>query len=278
MLAFVHIEKAAGTTLIHLLRRNYFLRYMDVRPLVKGSSGFLTARDLTIYFRINPFVNCIGGHAIRACSNLHDVVPTIRYITLLRDPVDRYLSQYRYWVEKLDKNITFDKFMDHRPAWNFQVKKIAGADNLEEAKRLINDRFLLVGTVERFDEFLVLLIKKLRPLGFDAAYQRKNIAKGDGGWIGAILDKYDSQIKERNELDVKLYRYVNDEVLSAEIESYGDMFEDDVRHHMGGNRTSGIAEAKSHVDYLFRKIYFTPVAGLIRKINGLPADGSYGSF
>jgi sRNA-binding regulator protein Hfq len=168
--------------------------------------------------------------------------------------------------------------MEHRPAWNFQVKKIAGEENLEEAKRLISDRFLLVGTVERFDEFLVLLGKKLLPFEFDAAYQRKNIAKGDGEWIGAIMDKYESKIREHNELDVKLYQYINDEVLPAEIESYGDMFEEAVRRHMHSNRTSGVAKTKSHVDYLFRKFYCTPVAGLIRKINGLPADGSYGSF
>ena len=278
MLAFVHIEKAAGTTLIHLLRRNYFLRYMDVRPLTKSGDGFLTARDLAIYRHINPFVSCIGGHAIRPCSNLHDAIPDIRYITLLRDPVERYLSQYRYWVEKLNKEISFVRFLDHRPAWNFQVKKIAGAEKLGYAKKLLGERFLMVGTVERFDEFLVLLRSKLHPFKFDSMYQKKNISKGGGMRVGELLAKYGAQIMERNELDIKLYRYVTDEMLPMEINTYGDKFTADVWRQRQINRTSVAAEAKSRIDYLYRNIYCLPITGMVRRIHGLPLAGSYGSF
>ncbi|MEN8133138.1 MAG: hypothetical protein ABFS45_23760, partial [Pseudomonadota bacterium] len=250
--------------LIHLLRRNFFLRYMDVRSLTKGGGGSLTARDLTIYCRINPFVSCIGGHAVRPCSNLHEVVPEISYITLLRDPVERYLSQYRYWVEKLNKEITFDRFLDHRPAWNFQVSKIAGTGKLEYAKKLLDDRFLMVGTVERFDEFLVLLKGRLRPFDFDSTYRKKNIAKSEGMWAGELLDKYGMQIMERNELDSELYRYVTDVMLPMEIDAYGDEFAADVKHQRQANRISAAAEAKSHTDYVFRKIYCQPITGLVR--------------
>ena len=32
ILGFVHIEKTAGTSLIHILRHNFFMRYMDKEP------------------------------------------------------------------------------------------------------------------------------------------------------------------------------------------------------------------------------------------------------
>ena len=54
MLAFTHIEKAAGTSLIHLLRVNYFMKYCDVMPLSIKSSGILRADDLRKIMIINP--------------------------------------------------------------------------------------------------------------------------------------------------------------------------------------------------------------------------------
>ena len=48
ILAFVHIEKAAGTTLIKLFRRNFSIRFMEVRRLTAISDYFLTESDLEI--------------------------------------------------------------------------------------------------------------------------------------------------------------------------------------------------------------------------------------
>jgi hypothetical protein len=57
---FVHIEKAAGTTFIHTLRRNYFLRYLDVRPFSPASNSIFTARDLELSLRVNPWLMAFG--------------------------------------------------------------------------------------------------------------------------------------------------------------------------------------------------------------------------
>ncbi|HMU91316.1 MAG TPA: hypothetical protein PKC33_11515, partial [Pseudomonadales bacterium] len=70
LLAFVHIEKAAGTTFIHILRRNFFLRYLDVRPYGIESGGLFLSGDLRISTRILPGLKCFSGHAVTPYSDL----------------------------------------------------------------------------------------------------------------------------------------------------------------------------------------------------------------
>ena len=42
LLAFIHTEKTGGTTLNQVLRRNFFLRFADVRPVVERDGTLRT--------------------------------------------------------------------------------------------------------------------------------------------------------------------------------------------------------------------------------------------
>src|SRR5918993_986357 len=119
-IAFVHIEKAAGTTFIHILRRHFFLRYLDVRPYSPDSNSVFTARDLELSLKVNPWLRAFGGHAVRPIGDLYDVFPAIRFITILRDPVRRYISQSLYGNAVLKLNLTFDEFLADAHTHDFQ--------------------------------------------------------------------------------------------------------------------------------------------------------------
>jgi hypothetical protein len=252
VLAFVHIEKTAGTTLIHILRKNFFLRHMDVRPLSATGGRELTAGDMRICQRVNPFVASIAGHAVRTYSDLDTWRDDIRYITVLRDPIKRYLSQFQYWNAQLKKDVDFRTFLDDEKTANYQTRQIAGANDIEAAKRVIASKFFAVGVVEEFDEFLVVLTKKMEPMRFDPSYVVQNEGKPAGPPRENLLEEYGDEIRARNASDIELYRYVTEEIIPAQRRAYGPSLEADIAalHQRNAKATDG--GVLSYVDYVKR--------------------------
>lgn len=278
-LSFVHIEKAAGTTLIHLLRGNFFMRYCDVKPFSKASNRVFSSDDLKKIKRFNPALRCIGGHAVKPFSDLRKVFPQVRYFTLLRDPIRRYLSQYQYWLERLEKKLSFQSFLDVEGSFNLQTKKIAGTDNLDLAKETLSKDFFLVGTVEAFDEFLILFRNKLKPFEFSPYYEVKNVGNNKSPIkksLPEIFVKYKDEIIKRNQLDIELYEYVKTVLLPKEKVIYGPNFDDDLNLFKNSNNGYSLKnQIFLDLDYVIRKCYYELIFGIIRKKNGLPPKGSY---
>jgi len=273
--AFVHIEKTAGTTFIHLLRKNFFLRYMDVRPVIRHGRGNLTACDMRILARINPLLRCIAGHSLQTCSDLDTWRSNLRYVTILRHPLSRYVSQFNYWNRRLGKNMAFQQFLDDEDTWNFQTRKIAGQDDLALAMSLLRERFFHVGIVEQFDEFLLLLRRKLQPFLFDVSYSVKNEGDKRTSSIDELVDKHYGEIAEKNSLDLQLYDFVKENLLPRYRTEYGPDLITDVREFSESHARFEGLSLKLYLDFVVRKLYYQPVTGLIRKFNGLPYRGSY---
>ena len=273
MLAFVHIEKTAGTSLIHILRHNYFMQYMDVRPFRKESKNLFTVQDMQLAKKVNPFIRAIGGHAVVPYNNLDKTAEEFRYITLLRNPIERYISQYRHWVEKKHYDTTIEQFMERRELWNFQTKKIAGTEDLEAAKHCLREKFLTVGVVEDFDEFLVLFKQAVGDKCFDMRYVIQNTAAKKSP-ITDIKERWFGEIQKRNELDIALYDFVVNELIPEQRKRYGRSFDADLNNFKQLNE-DGPKMMKRYLDYILRKFYIEPVTGLIRMLHGKPYKGSY---
>jgi hypothetical protein len=195
----------------------------------------------------------------------------------LRNPIQRYISQYQYWIEKLGKKLTFEEFLSLERTHNFQTKKIAGYADIELARDILADRFFLVGTVEDFDHFLILLKKKLEPFKFRPGYHVQNVSSRESiihRNFTQKLDKYYDQILKVNQLDMILYKYVKGELIPKEKKQYGPGFDNCVTAFKKENRGYS-KKFLRYADYVLRKCYYDPVFGFIRKINGLPAKGSY---
>jgi len=271
ILAFVHINKAAGTTLTHILRLNFFMTHVDVHALSKDSKGVFQTKDMKKIMIINPFVRSIAGHRIKPFSDLSDAFPGIRYITLLRDPIQRTISHYQFNVEKHGSNIGFDEYLQRPVSFNRQTRTISGSSDITLAKKIIKERFFLVGIVEEIDEFLILLKKKLEPFRFRPGYRMQNVAKKDSpirADINRQFDRYHHKIIQRNLLDIELYNYVKNEVLPKEKKAYGSTFERDVAQFKRLPKCY-THNTLRHMDYICRKCYYKPILTLIKKINGL---------
>ena len=273
MLAFCHIEKAAGTTLIHILRRVFFLQYAAVRPMYSTSGHSFTARDLRMMKRCQPFLKAVGGHAVVPHVDLAESGREIQFITQLRNPVDRTISQYRYWISAMKKSTTPKEFLDDPTTRNFQTKKIAGCEDLSAAKRIIRDRFLLAGTVDTFDEFLVLLANRLgMPLEL-FTYQKQNVAQRTKS--PTIPDDFFGHLERTNQMDYELFRWVGSELFNTYLAEYDGDFSSDLMRFRILLRAPPARRAVRTIDSIYRNVYIKPLTGIIRLGNGLPYKGSY---
>jgi hypothetical protein len=182
LLVQIHIPKTAGSALRRVLSKEYGDRFRKtpntfthpqvaeerLRARVAGENG---APPLAI-----------AGHIV---FGLRDVLPpNSRYVTVLRDPVERTLSHYGYLVAPRDpkerQHGLLARDTPYRPELsledaledprylpdNLQTRMIVcrrspfeqlPGDALERAKEHLSSRFAFVGVTERFDEFATLL-------------------------------------------------------------------------------------------------------------------------
>ncbi len=262
ILAFAHIGKTGGTTLIHILRHNYFARCIDVVPFSKVDDKIFRADDMRKILRINPFTECIMGHSVKPHSDLTETFPNVKYITLLRDPIHRCISQYQQRVRKYGF-VNFEEFLTREWLRNLQTRFIAGREDITQAKAILSERISLVGLLENFDEFLVLLSKKVLPKTFNPAYKIKRESKNKDA-KNRLLRKHLEQIKELHQLDLELYKYAKEELIPEYKKSYGDSFERDVQNFKQANQAINRTNGKHYADYLLRKLYYEPAKAFVR--------------
>ncbi len=212
MLCFVHVPKAAGTTVSFVLRQSLGHRFMELAPWV-DDRRLVSPADIRLLRRWAPWIRHFGGHHVRAYSGLERVVPEIRYVTFLRDPVKRYLSDYYHLRYKNGRVANFHEFLGNRHWCDKQTKYIAGRADHEAAIELLEKRFQFVGLVEAMDESLALLGRRFDELPLDVRYGRpRNVARPGpaqqevrDGWA-----QFEPRVRANNQHDLRLYEYVRD--------------------------------------------------------------------
>ena len=224
-LIFLHIPKTAGSTLTSALCQKYGDRAV-FRVFSAGQAE--KEKYIDSLYKNMDHVKVIAGHMF---FGWHQSLPDpakSTYITLLRDPVERVISDYYYIIRRPEHylhdtlkylNIDFESFVSNRLSVeidNFQTRLLAGQINdrysgppdLDRAIRNVNAFFSLVGLTERFDESLVLLKNELNWKSYPF-YIKRNVtekrpkAEDVPGYIVEM-------IKKRNELDCMLYAHMED--------------------------------------------------------------------
>ena len=143
--------------------RNAALRLRGVDPLLpKGvaDADFARLRLLEGHYALGDELN-VGRAPI--------------YLATVRDPVDRFLSDYYFRVDqranwpagKRERHAFWtydvDRFVDHvyaRRAWNEinrQCRYLGGEDSFAAAKRVVDERVFLAAPSNRLNDFLLLL-------------------------------------------------------------------------------------------------------------------------
>ncbi|MGH7989595.1 MAG: hypothetical protein ACREDS_05285, partial [Limisphaerales bacterium] len=143
-------------------------------------------------------------------------VPNPFYMTFLREPVARILSQYQ--------ERTLNNQRTGRPVQNFEealrtdaelenlhVKLMAGEQNLDKAKRFL-EKCSFVGLTEKFNLSLHML-GRLYPGRLNLNYQKRRVQTDNSIKKGIETDsRLMEMARERNRLDIELYSFAVNEI------------------------------------------------------------------
>ena len=121
-----------------------------------------------------PRLRSIVGHNL--VDPLRFSVADPFYVTFLREPVARVISHYQSSVVRGKNRMTFEESLQqHGHLNNWQVKLMAGGENLDKAKRFL-ERCDFIGLTEHFDLSLHVL-ERLAPCKLDLHYKKRKVAK-----------------------------------------------------------------------------------------------------
>ena len=220
---FIHIPKAAGSTLTTILDREYD---PSLTYTIEGDIEQSIRKFVSLSSNYRDKIKLLRGHIP---YGLHrHINRSSKYFTMMRNPEDRIISYYHYVLRSKDHYLhdevvggkmslnSFIKSQITLELDNDQTRHLSGLfydipfgkiteDILEVAKRNIDKDFLIVGLSEKFDESL-LLMKKFLNWRHLPLYVRKNVTKNR-----PETNTFNSQalnlIREYNSFDVQLYSY-----------------------------------------------------------------------
>lgn len=243
MYAFVHIDKTAGRTVRAVLRRSFGAGHCEIRtPYARRSidrhdrSVYVTGDELRRVQRIYRHLRGIAGHNVKPYSDLATACPQVRYFTVLRDPVARYLSHFKNRAHAYDR-ADFEQWAGQESMRNFQTRTLAGEANLSKAIDLMGQRVGFVGLTEAIDETLLMLGQWLRDPDFRPEYRPVNRLADkerarDAARAQADLSYLDTpevrdRLMELNTLDQELYDFAVREHFARQRQTYtGDLAAD----------------------------------------------------
>jgi hypothetical protein len=228
-------------------------------------------KDLLFDMKIHPFACSFAGHFsshlnidnIRKINN-----KKVLFYTMLRNPIDRVFSKYRFQVNRYNLPNDFNAWYHKYHIPNGMINHFVGSDNLELAKETLTNKYKAVGILEYFDESLLIFKKKLLLDGMNLNYNIKNdTVKLKSDKQKKIEDNHRDMVISDNIKDLKLYEYVLNTIWKQQVEDYGlDKLKSDLVKEFSPNNYSLINQISSNLKLKLNKTYhhffYKPVSNL----------------
>lgn len=246
VLIYLHVPKCAGQTLSSALR----LSFRRSRVL------YLDGLD-------KPLHEVVGSISPEALSQVELVLGHIHYgvhkflprepayVTVLRDPVDRVVSLYKFilrepshplHVRVQTSRMSLEDYVssgiDGSQTENGQTRQISGVQftdpdstTLGRAKQNLST-FEVTGLTERFDETFVLLRRKMKL--WMPFYISRNVSSTGQAQV-SVPDRVLDLIRDRNQLDLELYDFGR-AMFSRQMDEQGQAFMREVSRFKKLNR------------------------------------------
>ena len=188
----VHVPKAGGSTLRHLMSRNFRNAYYNSTSLLEIKQ--YECDDIRAIITNHRWLKCFSDHKLSLDLPFDHRDSTVYALTFVRDPVDRFISRYFFYrhfqqVECLAQTASLREFAEAElirgethPSTNSQVYFLNGFRSHTDMT-VIEDAIAtqrgFVFPVERFDDACVCL-ERLHPEAFsDLSYVTVNVSKKD---------------------------------------------------------------------------------------------------
>jgi hypothetical protein len=222
-LIFIHIPKSGGMTLQRILEKQY------------TSDTIFTINSKTFHESIKQFkhlpepqrrsIRLLKGHMF---FGLHEFLPMpCRYITILRNPIERIISHYYYVIQNpthylyqdvISQNMNLGDYVRSglSPELdNCQTRLLSGVQEpigvgqcsvelLEKAKTNLKSHFAVVGILERFNETMILL---KRIFAWKTPFYIRRNPTRKPSRHKTISPEILEAIITTNQLDIELYNY-----------------------------------------------------------------------
>lgn len=231
---FIHIPKTAGSS----FRQELATRLKpEANIVVDRSASDLPHRERLVAavkgFLADPqYKNArfASGHVPHVVARpIFTQRKPLRLVTMLRDPVERVISDFRYQrteahtgrEESLRRFPTFESYVREVGTQNKMYKFLRESPQQEIDATIasIEQNFAFVGTTEDYDWSVSLLFRLLEIKDKPSVYTRKTVANADNQIDD--LEKWKPLILEFNKLDMRLYRHFRQKLNGAKRASRG---------------------------------------------------------
>jgi hypothetical protein len=205
-LVFIHIPKAAGTSLREVIARQYprVVQLATDAPIVLSEQERQSVRVLVGHV---PY----DAHA--------QLTAPVDVITMLRDPVERIISLYYYMQRRPAhpfRHLVHGRSLEQFAASGWeqvrddQMRRISGGrePSLDAAKHNLMHGMRVFGIAERFDESLLLM---QRTLGWGHVLHHNLNVTADRPAVADIPRRAIAEIERANPLDLELYAWASTE-------------------------------------------------------------------
>lgn len=185
----IHIPKCAGTTFTCILKANFKESFIDGRSVLSDRSFKYSSDQVEEILTQFPNCKCFSDHKLSL------QLPWLKYdfkvIAFIRDPVERFLSHYRYCrqqtttcfdpeAKKLDLDEYTEEVLVKNPRQdlrNGQCYHLFGKQDEYDfnfLETLLERELLVLIPLDRFKDACVLLEKKFPNYFKDCSYVRMN--------------------------------------------------------------------------------------------------------
>ncbi len=276
MICFIHIAKTGGITLEQILINNYLHILLLSTKKTGNFDQDKTSKDIFLkeearaMFTVMPFLEAFAGHSLRHYLGYQDVTrKPIQYITILRDPVARFISQFRQVKDLKKKMNTIEEFLEKRKnVYNVMTKRLAPNNDVEYAKDALLNHFTFVGSCEEYDRSLVLMKQILGIKDLCINYQRMNVNVHKTNVVDEILEdeKLLSRIRECNAKDIELYQFYKEKVFPGYVKNYVGNLDSDVAKLRESNANFSFSKFRQVYSTIYRHAVVDPLAYIVDRM------------